>query len=61
MLDKLKGLIPVDQHIKDLQRKIDNIWWENPDNDDIDLDNMEAELKYFLSLKERGELYEPTW
>ena len=61
MLDKLRGLIPVDQHIKQLQRQIDNIWWENPDSDDLDVEHLQAELKHFLSLKEKGELYEPTW
>ena len=61
MIDKLERLIPVDQHIKDLQRNIDNIWWENPDNDDIDLEYMESRLKYFLWLKENGIGYEPTF
>ena len=61
MINKLRGLIPVDQHIKQLQRQIDNIWWENPDNDDLDVEYLQAELKHFLSLKEKGELYEPTW
>jgi hypothetical protein len=61
MFDKLERLIPVDQHIKNLQRNIDNIWWENPDNDDIDLEYMESRLKYFLSLKDSGIGYEPTF
>lgn len=62
MLDKLRGLTPVDKHISNLQRQIDDFWWDNnPDKDDLDLEYLQRELKYFLQLQHEGIVYEPNF
>ena len=56
-----QGLVPVDTHVKSLQKKIDSIWWENPDEDSGNLLFLERELEHFLTLRSDGVIYEPNF
>ena len=51
-------LIPVDQMCNQLQREIDETLWEDTN---ADVSYQERELKWFLSLKDRGVLYDTTF
>jgi hypothetical protein len=51
-------LIPVDQYIKTLQKKIDDTIWEDTN---ANTDPLDRELAYFLKLQAKGELYEPMF
>ena len=51
-------LIPVDQMCNHLQREIDETLWEDTN---ADVSYQERELKWFLSLKDRGVLYDTTF
>lgn len=51
-------LVPVDEHINDLEREIDLILWDEPH---ADVSILDKELKHFLSLQADGVLYEPTF
>ena len=51
-------LIPVDEMCNTLQREIDEKYWEG--NDD-NLEFLEKEYKWFLSLQAKGIAYDTTW
>jgi hypothetical protein len=51
-------LIPVDQMCNHLQREIDETLWEDTN---ADVSYQERELKWFLSLKHKGILYDTTF
>lgn len=51
-------LIPVDQMCNQLQREIDETLWEDTN---ADVSYQERELKWFLSLKHKGILYDTTF
>ena len=51
-------LIPVDEMVNNLQREIDETLWEDTN---ADVSYQERELKWFLSLKDRGVLYDTTF
>ena len=48
-------LIPVDEMCNQLQRDIDEMQWEDPN---ADVTFQERELKWFLTLKHKGILYD---
>ena len=51
-------LIPVDEMVNHLQREIDETLWEDTN---ADVSYQERELKWFLSLKHKGILYDTTF
>ena len=51
-------LIPVDQMCNQLQREIDETLWEDTN---ADVSYQERELKWFLSLKHKGILYDTVF
>ena len=51
-------LIPVDEMVNNLQREIDDTLWEDTN---ADVSFQERELKWFLTLKHKGILYDTTF
>ena len=51
----MEHYVPVDELIRDLQRKIDDTLWEDPYES---VGKLERQLKYFLNLQEEGVVYE---
>lgn len=56
---KSDWLIPVDQYVTSLQKKVDDAYWEG--DTDINLPFITQELKHFLKLQSNGVAYEPTF
>lgn len=56
---KSDWLIPVDQYVTSLQKKVDDAYWDG--DTDINLPFIIQELKHFLKLQENGVAYEPTF
>lgn len=52
-------LVPVDQYVVSLQKKVDDTYWDG--DTDINLPFILQELKHFLKLQENGVTYEPTF
>lgn len=58
MDNNMEYLVPVDEMIKSLHRKIDDNLWEDPE---ASVTLLEQELKHFLKLQEEGVIYEPVF
>ncbi len=56
---KSDWLVPVDQYVVSLQKKVDDAYWDG--DTDIDLPFILQELKHFLKLQENGVTYEPNF
>ena len=54
----LDNLIPVDAYVRNLQKQVDDMYWEN---DLEDVHKVERDLKHFQSLQAEGIDYEPTF
>lgn len=54
-------IIAVDEMLKNLERQVDDIWWENPDQDGVDIDSLQSQIDYYKRLSAAGIVYEPTF
>ena len=56
-----ESLIAVDDMLKKLERQVDDIWWEKPDQDALDIDFLQSQIEHYKRLSASGIVYEPTF